>query len=178
MEKLLRKTTRNGLHSLRNYRPKLSFNFSSKSNNKDKYLRFGTERYIKLKSRCLTLDCYGGILNWKTAERKCSVKQKHLSLAITTAHLCNFRTSSWKRFHSNESWLDYKFDEGIFGHGTHHQVLWNDSSLASITSINQITIKFVSQIPLDWNCVHWAVTLVHGVSKLSVCFALSMNMGF
>ena len=114
MEKLLRKATRNGFSSLRNYGP----NWPSKTNGNNNYLRFGTERYSTISSRCFSANCYGRILNRNIAERNASCRQKHVVLPVAVANLCNFVTSNQRSFHSNESWLKYKFDEIIFSHGT------------------------------------------------------------
>lgn len=112
---------RNGFNSsLRNYGPKLWPYFSLKSNGNNNYLRFGKERYLTLKSRSFSVNCYGRILIRKTAERNCFDRQKHVTLPIiAAANLGNFGIDNQKRkLHSNESWLKYKLDERIFGHGT------------------------------------------------------------
>lgn len=108
---------RNGFNSsLRNYGPKLWPYFSGNNN----YLRFGKERYLSLKSRSFSVNCYGRILIRKTAERNCFDRQKHVTLPIiAAANLGNFGIDNQKRkLHSNESWLKYKLDERISGHGT------------------------------------------------------------
>ena len=121
MEKLLQKTTRNGFNSLRNYGPKLWPYLSSKTNGNNNYLKFGAERCLTISSKCFSANCYGRILNRKIAERaqrNVFCAQKHVALLVAAANSFNFETGIQRSFHSNESWLKYKFDKRIFNHGT------------------------------------------------------------